>query len=164
MGQTVIGGIGPDGKWRPAKAAEDGTLAISGGLGGPGGTGDASAFNQTTQITLAGAANTALSGISAKLSASSASFGSVQTSATGATYVSLTSASCIGVEIKNTRPTVSGLAPTNIEVRRGGSGATVCIAVGGADYFGGLTDASQLQIRRYDQSNTQVNVDYEVRS
>lgn len=106
----------------------------------------------------------ALDAISAKLSATAATFGSKQTSATGATFVALDAAACIGVEIKNTRPTVSGLAPTNIEVRRGGSGATVCIAVGGADYFGGLTDASQLQIRRYDQSNTQVNVDYEARS
>jgi hypothetical protein len=94
-----------------------------------------------------------------KFAVASASFGSRQSSATGATFVALDAAACIGVEIKNTRP-----ASVDIEVRRGGSGATVCIPAGGADYFGGLTNASGLQIRRYDQLNTQVTVDYEVRA
>jgi hypothetical protein len=94
----------------------------------------------------------------------SASFGAKQTSATGSTFVALDAAACISVEIKNTRPTVSGLAPADIEVRRGGTGATVCIPVGAADEFAGITNANQLQIRRYDQSNTQVTVDYEVRA
>jgi hypothetical protein len=136
---------------------EDGKLRVEATVSAEPPVGGATEAKQDT-------GNATLAAISAKLSAASATFGSKQTSATGATFVALDSAACIGVEIKNTRPTVSGLAPTNIEVRRGGSGATVCIAVGGADYFGGLTDASQLQIRRYDQSNTPVNVDYEVRS
>jgi hypothetical protein len=89
----------------------------------------------------------------------SAAFGSKQTNATGATFVALDAAACISVEIKNTRP-----GATDIEVRRGGTGATVCIPAGAADELAGITDASQLQIRRYDQSNTQVTVDYEVRA
>lgn len=89
----------------------------------------------------------------------SAVFGSQATNATGATFNALASAACLSVEIKNTRP-----GATDIEVRRGGSGATVCVPAGGADVFHGLTNANGLQIRRYDQSNTPVTVDYEVRS
>ena len=52
----------------------------------------------------------------------------------------------------------------DIEVRRGGTGATVCVPAGGADVFHALTNANQLQIRRYVASATPISVDYEVRS
>jgi hypothetical protein len=97
--------------------------------------------------------------IPTKLLLKSATFGSRQTSATGATFVALDAAACNSVEVKNTRP-----GATDIEVRRGGSGSTVCIPAGWADEFAGITDASQLQVRRYDQANTQASIDYEVRS
>lgn len=38
MGQHVIGGIGPDGKWRPAAAADDGVLLALGQAQNPTGT------------------------------------------------------------------------------------------------------------------------------
>lgn len=94
-----------------------------------------------------------------KIGLRSAAFGSQATNATGATFEALASAACLSVEIKNTRP-----GATDIEVRRGGSGSTVCVPAGAADVFHGLTNANGLQIRRYDQASTPVTVDYEVRS
>lgn len=73
MGQHVVGGIGPDGKWRPVKVADDGTVATSGG-GGGGGGGDASAANQVIANTRVGdvtetapANDTASSGLNGRL-------------------------------------------------------------------------------------------------
>lgn len=89
----------------------------------------------------------------------SAVFMSVQTSATGATFVALGAQACTTLEVKNTRP-----GAADIEVRRGASGATVCVPAGAADVFSGITDASDLQVRRWDQINTQVTISWEARS
>lgn len=89
----------------------------------------------------------------------SASIASATTSATGATFVALDAAACSEVEIVNT---IS--AAVDIEVRRGGSGGTIVVPAGGSYCFTALSDASGLQVRRHDQSNTQVTFSYEVRA
>lgn len=63
MGQHLIGGIGPDNKWRAAQVDADGKLVVTGvagGGGGTGGTGDASAAKQDQQTALLTAINTDL--------------------------------------------------------------------------------------------------------
>lgn len=63
MTQVLIGGVGPDGKWKPAQVDADGKVVVTGVSGGPGGTGDASAANQTLQITAATLANTRIGAV-----------------------------------------------------------------------------------------------------
>ena len=78
---------------------------------------------------------------------------SVQTAATGASFVALASASCNVVRIVNAWP-----GAVDIEVRRGGTGVTIPVPGGAERAFDGVTNASDLQVRRIDQSNTQVTI------
>lgn len=76
---------------------------------------------------------------------------SLQTNATGATYNAFSSQACEMLDIVNTQP-----AAVDLEVRRGGSGNTIVVPAGSSRMFVGLSNASGLQVRRLDQSNTQV--------
>ena len=79
----------------------------------------------------------------------SAVHATVQTSASGATWVTLGAAACDLVTLINN-------TGTDLEVRRGGAGVGIPVLDGNAWPFRGLTDASNLSVRRLDQSNTQV--------
>ncbi len=76
---------------------------------------------------------------------------SLQTNATGTTYNAFGSQACECVDIVNTQP-----AAVDLEVRRGGSGNTIVVPAGSSRMFVGLSNASGLEVRRLDQSNTQV--------
>ena len=81
---------------------------------------------------------------------------SVQTSATGSSFVALASAACNVVRIINAWP-----GAADIEVRRGGAGVTIPVPGGAERAFDGLTNANELDVRRIDQSNTQVTISCE---
>ncbi|HRP29361.1 MAG TPA: hypothetical protein PLG77_13105 [Burkholderiaceae bacterium] len=76
---------------------------------------------------------------------------SLQTNATGSTFNAFASQACTSLQIDNTAPTA-----VDLEIRRGGSGPTICVPAGSARMFVGLNNASDLQARRWDQSNTQI--------
>lgn len=76
---------------------------------------------------------------------------SLQTNATGATFTAFASQACEQLDIVNT-----AVAAVDLEVRRGGSGNTIIVPAGSSRMFVGLSNASGLQVRRLDQSNTQV--------
>lgn len=76
---------------------------------------------------------------------------SLQTNATGTTYNAFGSQACEMLDIVNTAP-----AAVDLEVRRGGSGNTICVPAGSSRMFVGLANASDLQVRRLDTSNTQI--------
>lgn len=78
---------------------------------------------------------------------------SLQTNATGATFNAFASQACEQLDIVNTAP-----AAVDLEVRRGGSGNTIIVPAGSSRMFVGLSNASGLQVRRLDQSNTQVTI------
>lgn len=76
---------------------------------------------------------------------------SVQTSATGATWVALSSQSAF-------KATLSNQSGTTIEVRQGGAGVGFPVPTGQLYEFEGISNTSDLEIRRVDTSNTQVTV------
>lgn len=79
--------------------------------------------------------------------------GTQQTNATGTTYNALSAQACKQLTIMNNTGTAIG-------VRVGASGAEVPVFDQSYFTFYGLTDASNLQVRRVDTSNTQVAVAY----
>lgn len=76
---------------------------------------------------------------------------SVQTSATGSTYVALGSSPAF-------KATLSNQSGTTIDVRQGGAGIAFPIPTGQIFEFEGITNTSDLSIKRTDNSNTQVTV------
>lgn len=76
---------------------------------------------------------------------------SLQTNATGTTYNAFGSQACEMLDLVNTAPSA-----VDLEVRRGGSGNTIVVPAGSSRMFVGLSNASDLQVRRLDQSNAQV--------
>lgn len=91
--------------------------------------------------------------VASSVSATSGGNGSVQTAATGTNYTALSSQAVARVHVVNT----SG---TDIEVRQDGAGVALPVANGTGFTFNGISNASQLSIRRVDTSNTQVTVYY----
>jgi len=83
--------------------------------------------------------------------ASSAVITSVTTAATGSNYTAFASQACNCLDIVNT----SSVA---IEYRRGGAGSTMTILSGSSRLVVGITDANQIDVRRVDQSNTQITI------
>ena len=73
------------------------------------------------------------------------------TSATGANYTAFGNQACDCLDIINT----SSVA---IEYRRGGAGSTMTILSGSSRLVVGITNANQIEVRRVDQSNTQVTI------
>lgn len=80
------------------------------------------------------------------------------TSATGSSYVAFDSQACERLDVVNT---ASGAV--DIECRRGATGATLTVPAGGGYSFDGITNASEIQIRRADISNTSVSVKAEAK-
>lgn len=78
---------------------------------------------------------------------------SAQTNATGTTYNALTAQACSQVTFLNNTGTAIG-------VTVGGTGVEVPVFDQSYYTFYGITDASQLRVRRVDTSNTQVTVAY----
>lgn len=76
---------------------------------------------------------------------------SVQTSATGANFATFASQACTMMEIINN----SG---ADIEYQRNGTGNTIWIPNNGTRMISGISNASQIGIRRIDQTSTQVTV------
>jgi hypothetical protein len=114
--------------------------------------------------------NTSLSSIDGKLptlvssrvpmqgtipSVTAVSITSATTNATGTSYTAFASASCNAMDLTNN----SG---TTIEYRRGATGTSMEIPTGVARLIIGITNASQIDIRRVDNSNTQVTLKAEL--
>ena len=83
--------------------------------------------------------------------AQSATILSLTTSATGATFTAFSSQTCNSLDIVNT----SSVA---IEYRRGATGNAMTILSGSSRLVVGITNANQIDVRRVDQSNTQITI------
>ena len=79
---------------------------------------------------------------------------STATSGTGSTYVPFTAGVCTSLQVTNG----TGVP---IELRRGGAGSTIILLSGSGYRFIGITNASDIQMRRQDLSNTIVTVSAE---
>lgn len=89
--------------------------------------------------------------------------GSVATNATsGAAFTSLAAQACLQVTVRNKGVYSSGslVAAVDIEVQQGAAGTVIMIPAGEDYTFYGLTDASQLGVRRGDNTNTAVTILY----
>jgi hypothetical protein len=84
-----------------------------------------------------------------------ASFEDIQTSNSGAEYVQLTGGECKQVFIMN----ITGVT---LEILRNGAGKALPLPDRCGYLVRGLTDANQISIRRQDQENIQVTVNYEL--
>lgn len=76
---------------------------------------------------------------------------SVTTAATGANYTAFSSQICNALDIVNT----SSVA---IEYRRGATGSSMTILSGSSRLVVGISNANQIDVRRVDQSNTQITI------
>jgi hypothetical protein len=76
---------------------------------------------------------------------------SLTTAATGATYTAFASQACNSLDIVNT----SSVA---IEYRRGATGNAMTILGGSSRLIVGISNANQIDVRRVDQSNTQITI------
>jgi len=81
----------------------------------------------------------------------SATILSLTTAATGANYTAFSSQTCQSLDIVNT----SSVA---IEYRRGAAGNSMIILNGSSRLVVGITNANQIDVRRVDQSNTQITI------
>jgi hypothetical protein len=81
----------------------------------------------------------------------SATILSLTTAATGSNYTAFTSTTCQSLDIVNT----SSVA---IEYRRGATGNSMTILSGSSRLVVGITNANQIDVRRVDQSNTQITI------
>lgn len=88
--------------------------------------------------------------------------GSVTTAAVGGNFAILSAAACLQVTVRNKGVYSSGslVAAVDIEVQQGGAGTVIMIPAGEDYTFYGLTDASNLGVRRADNSNSTVTVLY----
>lgn len=81
----------------------------------------------------------------------SATILSLTTAATGTNYTAFSSQTCQSLDIVNT----SSVA---IEYRRGAAGNAMTILSGSSRLVVGITNANQIDVRRVDQSNTQITI------
>jgi hypothetical protein len=79
----------------------------------------------------------------------SASITSVQTSATGANWVAFSSSACDAMDFYNG-------TGTTLEYRRGATGTAFQIPSGVSRLIVAISNANQIDVRRVDQSNSQV--------
>jgi hypothetical protein len=82
---------------------------------------------------------------------------SVTTAATGTNFTAFSSQACNMIDINNT----SSVA---IEYRRNGAGNTMTILSGSSRLVNGISNASDISIRRVDTSNTQITISAEAYS
>ncbi|MDO8595266.1 MAG: hypothetical protein Q7R45_01450 [Sulfuricaulis sp.] len=73
----------------------------------------------------------------------------------GSGWTALATVACHEVAVVNN-------TGTDLEFRRGGAGTALVVPDGAGWVFESLANANELQIRRVDQSNTQVTQTYEV--
>ena len=83
--------------------------------------------------------------------AASATIMSLTTAATGTNYTAFSSQTCNSLDIVNT----SSVA---IEYRRGATGSSMTILSGSSRLVVGISNANQIDVRRVDQSNTQITI------
>lgn len=76
---------------------------------------------------------------------------SVQTPNPGSGFAGFADIPCDALDIVNSTGTA-------IEYRRNGAGGTIQVPNGGSRLVAGITNANQVQVRRVDQSNTQVTL------
>jgi len=88
--------------------------------------------------------------------ASSISIDSVVTSTTGANFVTLAAGACTEIVLNNAESSA-----VDIRYQRGGGGDSMLIPAGAIAVIEGLTNSSNVGIRRADQSNTQVTISFE---
>jgi len=81
----------------------------------------------------------------------SATILSLTTAATGSNYTAFASTTCNSLDIVNT----SSVA---IEYRRGATGSSMTILSGSSRLVVGISNANQIDVRRVDQSNTQITI------
>jgi hypothetical protein len=81
----------------------------------------------------------------------SATILSLTTAATGSNYTAFAITTCQSLDIVNT----SSVA---IEYRRGGAGNAMTILSGSSRLVVGITNANEIDVRRVDQSNTQITI------
>lgn len=81
----------------------------------------------------------------------SATILSLTTAATGSNYTAFSSQTCQSLDIVNT----SSVA---IEYRRGATGNAMTILSGSSRLVVGITNANEIDVRRVDQSNTQITI------
>jgi hypothetical protein len=81
----------------------------------------------------------------------SATILSLTTAATGSNWTAFASQACNSLDIVNT-------ASVAIEYRRGGAGNAMTILSGSSRLVVGITNASDISVRRVDQSNTTVTI------
>lgn len=81
----------------------------------------------------------------------SATILSLTTAATGTNYTAFSSQVCQSLDIVNT----SSVA---IEYRRGATGSSMTILSGSSRLVVGISNANQIDVRRVDQSNTQITI------
>jgi hypothetical protein len=81
----------------------------------------------------------------------SATIMSLTTAATGSNFTAFSSQACNSLDIVNT-------SSVSIEYRRGGAGNTMTILSGSSRLVVGITNASDISVRRVDQSNTQITI------
>lgn len=81
----------------------------------------------------------------------SATILSLTTAATGTNYTAFSSQTCQALDIVNT----SSVA---IEYRRGATGNAMTILSGSSRLVVGITNANEIDVRRVDQSNTQITI------
>jgi hypothetical protein len=81
----------------------------------------------------------------------SATILTLTTAATGANYTAFSSQTCQSLDIVNS----SSVA---IEYRRGATGNSMTILSGSSRLVVGITNANQIDVRRVDQSNTQITI------
>ncbi|MDR1190329.1 MAG: hypothetical protein LBK60_01520 [Verrucomicrobiales bacterium] len=86
---------------------------------------------------------------------SAASFQTVQTAATGANWTALAGGGC-------KQATIYNYTDTELELRRGGAGATFPLPAFTGTTVRGLANAGDVQVRRKDQDNTPLTVNYEL--
>jgi hypothetical protein len=85
---------------------------------------------------------------------SSANFGSISTSSTGNQWQALANQACKYVSLQN-------VSDADVDIQRNGTGAIWTLSAGYGKTFRGITNANQLAIRKSDQSNTRVTLQYE---
>lgn len=83
--------------------------------------------------------------------AASVTIMSVTTAATGSNWTAFSSQACNALDIVNS-------SSVSVEYRRGGTGNAMTILSGSARLVVGIANANEIQVRRVDQSNTQVTI------
>lgn len=160
---ALIEGVTQSGEILPVKVSETGELVI-GGLelgeveisGGINQSQVQSAIEAAKPFPVTGPLTDSELRASAILAAlfTTATIGNVSTSSSGDQFVALEAGSCRAVDLVNP-------SQVAVEYRRDGSGAGLTIPAGSARLLIGVSNSNQISVRRSDQSNTPVSLNFE---